>query len=98
VVVLVGEQRRDREWRAERAGWHKCEGGGKGKTSARRAPFIAARGGGRRRRGGRNGGRETVVAPRSGRWARGLGAVIRTEQLTGRPHWFNIYPDFSKPV
>jgi hypothetical protein len=28
-----------REWRVERAGWHEC-GGGKGKTSAQRAPLA----------------------------------------------------------
>jgi hypothetical protein len=29
-----------REWRVERAGWRECGGGRKGKTMARRAPFI----------------------------------------------------------
>jgi hypothetical protein len=87
-----------RVWRAERAGWRECGGGGKGKTSARRAPFIATRGGGHRWHSSGNSVREMVVAPWSGRRACGLGTVVRTERLTGGPHWFNIYPDFSKPV
>jgi hypothetical protein len=87
-----------REWRAKRAGWHGCRGGGKGKILALRAPFIAARGGGRRWRGGGNGGQETAVMPQSRCRACGLGVVVQTERLTGGPHWFNIYPDFLKPV
>jgi hypothetical protein len=39
-----------------------------------------------------------VAVPWSGRRARGLGAVGRTGRLIGGPHWFHIYPDFSKPV
>jgi hypothetical protein len=49
-------RRGGREWRAERAGWRECGGGGKGKTSARRVPFIAARGGGQWRRCGPDAG------------------------------------------
>jgi hypothetical protein len=41
---------------------------------------------------------KTVAAPWSGRRARGRGAVGRTGRLIGGPHWFHIYPDFSKPV
>jgi hypothetical protein len=87
-----------REWRVERAGRRKCGGGGAGRTLARRAAFIAARGGGIWRCGNGNCGREMTAALRFRRRTCGLGVVVRTEWLTRRPHWFDIYPDFSKPV
>jgi hypothetical protein len=46
--------------------------------------------------GGRNGGwgnsGDTAI------WTptRGLGTIVRIVPLTSRPHWFNIYPNFSK--
>jgi hypothetical protein len=51
-----------KERRAERAGWREGGAGGKRKTSARRAPFIAGRGVGQWRRGGGNGGWEMAGA------------------------------------